>query len=542
MKKSFVVKDVADMSVVNGYLMSDPEHSVVDASRHATYLINPSSFTSGLPTNTPVDMRISNDLCGKIEAVIMSTDKTEQGTSSATLVNYPHQIQRIEICGNSDLTPLQTIFGDDLYNALGLFLEPDTAEKLLIFGRLNMGFPNFDREIVIPTSGSVTYAMPLLGTILTKMDPRTFKGDVIVRIYRQPGASQVISGTGVVHDTSISLRLVTRIQPDIVRQNTVALYRQMPAVIPFLNYQRAIWNGTLTAATATDISLNGLRAEAPFCVVMIRSSITTSGQRTFTALGGVNERGGSIDILDKSGVSILGSSLPPAYIRGSHMIEHLPGHLFENSALYLITFGEHPAEAFSDGRVSGIYKFDGTQTLRLTPGASLGSGTAKVDTFLPVSLADVDTAIGTVDNGTYKLIYVKGNTPGTRRDDDNHVYMSTSIDYAATNTTIDAALVAMQTGMTITSAGGPDEVGGLILTATAASLNANDLSSNGARWGAITMLEVAGVGAVLNHVTTTDGVLRTGAFTTGTYQVDFICPSHERLLLKDGRFSLMPWD
>jgi hypothetical protein len=141
---------------------------------------------------------------------------------------------------------------------------------------------------------------------------------------------------------------------------------------------------TLTAGSATSISLSGINANIAAILILIRSSLsyTASAIATFADINGTattTATGGLVDIRDSAGTSIFGTgNIPATFLRGGQAAYKFPGSMTAVIPHYWFPFCTDLASVLKSGENTGMQYFDGTQFLYLTPGTGFTTGTYNI--------------------------------------------------------------------------------------------------------------------------------------------------------------------
>ncbi len=343
-------------------------------SRHNEIIIDPVSFSTMNPiTNNPTQFRIQPSTCGKIEMAWLRLVCSETGsTNTVTPICAPLMIDNIRIYYGSVGKPLQILYGDNLYNQFE-WSSYDEINNFAAFNSLNFAVSSYGGETAIVASGTQTYLVPLLYSILNEMDPKINDRDIIVEVRLQP--NPVSAGTGILALTQMRLRLMTLDYP-AQEQKLMQLAKTHCIVRPYVDNVYIESTYTITAGVPLDIPIQLEGYYASF-LVLIRSSKNISGAsiRTCTAIGGAGnleaEGSAALDVLDKSKQSVFGSgSSLPIVFRTFLPVKHGAGQMSTLIPAYWMLWSEgrgNFANVLKYGLKEGMLYVNNDHFLRIIP-------------------------------------------------------------------------------------------------------------------------------------------------------------------------------
>jgi len=359
------------------YIIKHPDATTYNITKPIQIEVSPQSWTAATFTGQQVQFRIQPSLCGEIELVLLELQCAETGgTNSVTPIVAPFLVNNIAIYYKTLGKPLQTIDANSLYCQFQ-WANKSEIDNFIAFNALNMN-STYVGESAISASGSATFSIPLLFSILNGLDPKTLNGDIIIIVTLRNGATASGSGTLTLND--LRLRIQSREDPHH-DSNIQELISKQPVLHPYVDPVVFEITQTVTASIQHDINVQ-LTGNFAAWLVLIRSSTsaTSSGLRTFSPIGGITNlelRTGVLDVLDNKKVSIFHSANRPGYYRSIYPALHGGYDMSTQVASYWVVFTEHDnfGEVLKHGLKFGGLVCDNDHYLRITPGSTFSTGT-----------------------------------------------------------------------------------------------------------------------------------------------------------------------
>jgi hypothetical protein len=366
-------------TILRGINKRRVKHTYTDG-RYEVLRIPPSSFTSGLFTSTPIQIRVRKGVTGFIDLGVLEWKVTNTGTANVTAVPAIWQIDHITIQGNGTNDVLQTIHDRDLYASLNTL----TDEQLRNYNndnQLNWSSTTYVTPTVIASGATATYKVPLLTAVLNQINPDYMKDDMIVDVYFKPNPVDTVVSGGIL--TLSEVHLSVHWYNDVRErafQRAHAPTSSDPLKIFYVDEPSHIETRTLTAGTETEILLTGLNGTFAGFAVFARAStaVASSALATLADLGGTTRSGGIINLTDLAKVSLLGGPRDTTTIRGSHNAFHDGNHLSSTVPIYFLVAAADLKQAVRKGRHTGHYKSSGDTYLYITPGVGFSSGAYEI--------------------------------------------------------------------------------------------------------------------------------------------------------------------
>lgn len=293
---------------------------------------------------------------------------------------------QVQLCPNNQSTPLVSLTPEFCLWAMEDY-PIDKINALTFGGQMNIvniatQAPAESTAILSGASKTLTYIIE--HALLKKLPVEFLTSNFLINMLWQASSPAVAAASGgTLGISSCQLMLHYRKDPATTQVLSDLFYSKK---VPFvLSYDAPIvidYPLTLTAGAQTTQLLSGVvGAVSTIDIALIASTAFASGAyRTYTTLDGANdwhEALGSLDLLDSARNSILGSgnSLTGSLSRFSYPAVHAAGTQFSLAfPVYHIWATPKPSEDQQTGSCNGAFILDGSQYLRISPGASFSTG------------------------------------------------------------------------------------------------------------------------------------------------------------------------
>ena len=278
--------------------------------------------------------------------------------------------------------------GSDIFqtmNAPEIFQNTQwmTQEKWSTIAPLMGTTASWGAPTAISAGASKVFMLPLIGTWFDFVEPylQCTKADIVLRFSFRASVS---AGSGVLAGSNMQVIFEQDHGTEEDNKALIAMHSKYVMRSFYFNTQWVNGSTTFTANTTTNINLQSVTGKAVFMTFALRAgnSATSEGWSTFTALEPSNSVGGTINLVNSQGLSILGGGvIQSAKLRYVDYVKHANSQFTQNNAVYLIPFSDDARKSFCECTLAnGMYYFSGDVcNLQITPCSSFSSGTYYYD-------------------------------------------------------------------------------------------------------------------------------------------------------------------
>lgn len=474
---------------------------------------------TNLLRNSGAKYRVNLDASAvnSIKSMTLKIDIAEGGTSSMTLCPAPYFFNEISIRANGGSGDvIQTFYNDSLMANYGLALKNSQKGVLNKAGISEQWY--YEDSHVIPTSGTRTYYLPLIGAFTDNFNHglpwANSKADLQFEF--TPTSDPKVSGSGLVNCSGMSLIVETE---GFESRHELARAKRSEQTIESASFLNPVpistYSKTLSANSESTINLDNLSGKCAFLAVFIRStgaSNSGNGNMKYLPIGD----SGSWDLQDSSSMSIYGRgvALTSDQWRNHIFPQHAPDSDFNNwRSVYFLPFCENMRQALA-GVKNGFMEFNPNQTYRLAvvPGAA---PTSEIHTLNCANAAN--------DGGYYRLS-VNGHLTAPLLFNANAAAIKNALE------ALPPFIQAKDGPCTVTSSGSLETDCTITFSTSDRPLPSSHLVQ--------VISESLNDGGVAEYVSSSVSTKGVNGFTTGSYDVKIYAFMHREVHYHNGRISV----
>ena len=228
---------------------------------------------------------------------------------------------------------------------------------------------------------STVYTLHLPTIMLERINAKTIDNDILISVFPNAYSNIIVTGTGVLQLSSLFLMINSYVDP-LEEEAIIRLKNQYPYVFSYNDSVHKPYTATLSPSTKTTLSISPINKFVSGFFIMMRSSKSGSGLYTYAKLGGTDKDWSAfIDLRDQNGISMFGTPLRAAQLRGNKSSYWFAGNITAKLNIYPYFFTKDPTSAVIEGKNEGFLFMNQVYSLDITPGSTFTSETYNIDLY-----------------------------------------------------------------------------------------------------------------------------------------------------------------